>query len=169
MAGVGRISLLVDSPLRTLVIALKGLDKETRTQIGRATKASALDIWQEELFDSIAPDRKEARLASSGAVGVTTRNVFLRAGGKGTLSSGAPLASVARAIEFGMGPEKPIQRTSSKGKRYTMRSGTRFRRRNPNGYVFYPAVRRAIPRITALWIQTAIRTIRDEIEGAARG
>lgn len=169
MAGTGRISLLVDSPLRTLLLALKGLDKETRTQINRATKNAAQPIWDDELRTSIAADRKEAKLASSGAVSVTSRNLSLRAGGKGTLSSGTPVARVARAIEFGMGPDKVITRTSSRGNKYTYRSGSRFRRRNPNGYVFYPAVRRTIPRVIALWVQTAIRTTRDEIERAARG
>ncbi|HWL59291.1 MAG TPA: hypothetical protein VNQ48_00200 [Microbacteriaceae bacterium] len=169
MAGAGRISLLVDSPLRTLILALRGLDKETRTQIGRATKASALEIWENELLTSIAADRKEARLASSGRVSVTTRNVTLLAGAKGALSSGTPLAAVATAIEFGMGADKPIQRTSTKGKKYTYRSGARFRRRQPNGYVVFPAARRAIPRITALWIRTAYRTLHEQIEEAARG
>jgi len=38
-----------------------------------------------------------------------------------------------------------------------------FRRKK--GYLFYPAARKAVPRILSLWVQTSVRTLFDLVEG----
>ncbi|HWK26154.1 MAG TPA: hypothetical protein VNS09_06305 [Solirubrobacter sp.] len=161
----GRISLLIDSPLRILMLAMQDLDKEVRTQIGKATKAEAAPIWEDELWKHGGRSTLEERLADSGKVGVTTRNVFLRAG-TGKLHSGAPLERLAKAIEFGSNPDRLVKRVSRKGKSYTMRSGTRFLPRQRGGYMVYPAAMDTIPRFAALWIQTTVRAVHEAVEKA---
>lgn len=163
MTGSGRISLLVDSPLRTLAHAMNGLDTEVRRQIGQQTKKAAQPIWLESMRGH-ATDRMQVRLADSATVGVTTQNVFLRAGTTGKLSSGTPVSRVALPIEFGANPNKMVKVTPRNGKPYQRRLGTRFRPPRRGGYVAYPAARDSIPRFASLWVQTAYRTIHETIE-----
>lgn len=168
MAGGGRISLLIDSPLPALIQALKGVDAEANKQIQTHTRANGLPIWQDELASRVTT-RLEAHLAGSGAIGVQKGNIFLKAAQKGKLSSGTPIKRVALAAEFGRAPSAPIKRVSRRGVRYEMRTGGRFRPRNRRGYIVYPAFRAAVPRIGALWIQTYIRTMHEQVEGVDHG
>jgi hypothetical protein len=163
MTSSGRNSLLVDSPLRTLAHAMNGLDTEVRRQIGQQTKAAAQPIWL-ETTRAHATDRMQVRLADSATVGVTTQNVFLRAGTKGALSSGTPVAQVAHAIAFGANPNKMVKVAPRNAAPYQRRMGTRFRPPRRGGYVIYPAAHDSIPRFASLWVQTTHRTIHDTIE-----
>ncbi len=165
MAGSGRISLLVDSPLRDLAFAMRELDTEVRRQIGAATKRAASPIWLESMRGH-ASDRMQVRLADSATVGVTVQNVFLRAG-TGRLSSGTPLADVAKAVEFGANPNRMVSVRTRKGTTYKRRLGSRFHLPRRGGYVAYPAARASIPRIASLWVQTAIRTVHETVEKVA--
>lgn len=165
MASNGRISLLVDSPLRTLAHAMRGLDSEVRAQIGKHTKPVAEPVWK-EVTRAQVHDRLQARvLADTARVGVTTQNVMLRSGGVGKLSSGTPASVLARATEFGADPNKMINSRTKAGKAYTRRRGRQFNLPSSRGYVVYPAAREIIPRIASLWFSTAVRTIHETIEG----
>ena len=157
-----RISLLIDSPLATLQQAMRGLDSAVKRQIGAQTKRVALPVWQEET--SFRGDtRQRTRLAQSAAVGVTATNVTLKAG-IGPLSRTASLTELAKAIEFGNNPYVKEQAVSKRGKVFTRRRGNRFGPPAKKGNVAYPAAEAATPRIIALWIQTAVRTVHEEIE-----
>ena len=158
----GSISLLVDSPLPHMLQVMRGLDRETRTQIGRATKTAAQPIWAETTHAQVGT-RLQARLAGSARVGVTTRNVFLRAGGTGKIGQ-TPISRLALAIEFGAHPNKKVSTRSRKGTPYVRRIGGGFRLPRSRGYVAYPAASESIPRFAALWVQTTIRTLYDELE-----
>ena len=157
-----RISLLIDSPLATLQQAMRGLDSAVKRQIGAQTKRAALPIWQEETRFR-GDTRQRTRLAQSAAVGVTATNVTLTAG-IGPLSRTASLTELAKAIEFGNNPYVKEQAVSKRGKVFTRRRGNRFGPPAKKGNVAYPAAEAATPRIIALWIQTAVRTVHEEIE-----
>lgn len=157
-----RISLLIDSPLATLQQAMRGLDSAVKRQIGAQTKRVALPVWQEETRFR-GDTRQRTRLAQSAAVGVTATNVTLKAG-IGPLSRTASLTELAKAIEFGNNPYVKEQAVSKRGKVFTRRRGNRFGPPAKKGNVAYPAAEAATPRIIALWIQTAVRTIHEEIE-----
>lgn len=141
---------------------MRGLDKAVRSQIGRETKKAAQPIWAETTRAQVST-RLQTRLADSARAGVTTRNVFLRAGGTGKIG-GTPLSTLAKAIEFGAHPDTKIATTSRKGKRYARRMGSTFRLPRSRGYVAHPAASEAIPRIASLWVQTTIRTTLEELE-----
>lgn len=157
-----RISLLIDSPLATLMHVMRGLDPAVRRQINAQTKREALPIWQEETRFR-GDTRQRSRLAQSAAVGVTTANTTLKAGA-GPLSATAALPELAKAIEFGNNPFVKEQVVSKRGKVFTRRRGNRFGPATKTGNVAYPAAQDAIPRIVALWVQTTVRTIHEEIE-----
>ncbi len=142
--------------------AMSGLDKDVRTQIGRHTKAAAQPIWSEVTRAQVTT-RLQTRLAASARAGVTTRNVFFRAGGTGKIGA-TPLSRLALAIEFGAHPDTKVATRSRKGTPYTRRMGGGFRLPRSRGYVAYPASSEAIPRVAALWVQTAVRTVHESLE-----
>ena len=165
MAGPLRISLLIDSPLRSMLLAMRTVPAELRKQHAQQTKRAAQPIWTEETRDGAQTRLQQRVLVNTAKVGVTQRNVFLRSGGTGTLRSGTPVSVLASAAEFGMGPGKEITTHSRKGTTYTRRAGTAFPAPRRGGYVVYPAAARSIVRFASLWIQTAVRTLLDAFDG----
>lgn len=163
--GVGRISLNVDSPLRTMLVAARQTPAEVQKRIAQETKSEAQPIWFEELRDGASTKLQQRVLVDSGRVGATQRNVFLRSGSAGTLRSGTAIADIAKAAEFGMYADKEITTRSRKGKEYTRRGGSAFLGFRRGGYVFWPAVARSIGRFASLWIQTGVRTLLDNLQG----
>ncbi|MGB3375928.1 MAG: hypothetical protein WBA87_12430 [Microbacterium sp.] len=165
MAGIGRISLNIDSPLRSMLLAVRQVPAETRKQINTHTKRDAEKIWTGEVRERAATRIQQRVLVDTARVGVTDRNVALRSATVGTLRKGVPASRLANGAEFGVNPGKVITSRSRKGKAYKRRIGSAFPRTRRGGYVVYPAARDAIPRIAALWVQTAVRTILDAFDG----
>jgi hypothetical protein len=160
----GRISLLVDSPLRDLAFAMREVPSETRKYIGQETKKAALPIWQEEVRGRATTRVQIRTLVDTAKVGVTTRNVFLRSAQTGKLRSGVAAATLAAAAEFGMNPDRPIKQRSRRGKVYSRRIGNTFGYRSRAGKVVFPAAAESIPRFASLWIQTASRALYEADE-----
>lgn len=165
MAGIGRISLSVDSPLRSMLLAVRSVPADTRKQINQHTKRAADPIWQGEVRERAATRVQQRVLVDTARVGVTDRNVALRSATVGQVRRGVPASRLAAAAEFGVGPGKVITSKSKKGKTYKRRMGNAFPTRHRNGTVVYPAARDAIPRIASLWVATAVRTIMDAFDG----
>lgn len=163
--GNGRISLLIDSPFRDVLVALRGVPAETRKQVTAHMGKNAEPIWKEETRDRAATRLQQRALVDTARVGVATRNVYLRSGGVGKLSSGTAVPTVAYGAEFGATPAKVVTQRSRKGKRYTRRLGNAFGAPRRGGNVVYPAARDAIPRIASVIIQSARRALFDALEG----
>jgi hypothetical protein len=150
----GRISLLVDSPLRDLAIVYRAIPADLRKQINRATKSAAQPIWKTETAERANTRIQQRTLVDTAKVGVTNRNVFLRAGG-------GRYAALQGAAEFGRPTAAPIKSRSKRGKAYTRTTGSLFGPRDRRGKVVFPASRDSISRFASLWIQTTIRTIHE--------
>lgn len=171
MGSSGRISLLLSSPLATLVQAVRGLDKELTAQIRKQTRTVVEPVWKEAVRGRVT-DRMQTRvLADTARVAVSDSNVMLRSGGIGKMSNGTPIASIALPVEFGADRTATRQVLSKTGKSYTRHTKAQFRPPRRNGYVVFPAAREVIPRLASLWVQTTVRTIHEVFEkgGAARG
>lgn len=165
----GRISLLIDSPLRDLQLAMRALPGDVRKEIGTHTKALAQPIWRREIAHRATTRLQTRALSDSATVGVTARNVLLRAGWNGRLSSGTPVRLVSRAAEFGANPDTPIRTRSRKGTPYNRRTGTAFGNGvNRHGHAFYPSAWESVSLFSSLWIQTAKRTTAEAIEKVAK-
>lgn len=161
----GRISLLIDSPLRNMLAALRVVPAEVRKQVTTHTRRTAEPIWFDEMRGRATTRLQQKALVTSARVGVATRNVYLRSGSTGKLGSGTPVAIVAKAAEYGAQPTRGIEQRSKNGKRYTRRLGKTFGLPRSRGYVFNPAAREAIPRIASVIIQTARRALFDALDG----
>lgn len=167
MAGVGRISLLIDSPLRTVNLAYRGMEPEMRKQITSRLKPVATSAWQEETRGHALTRLQSRVLAGTARAGVSGLSVSLNSGGGGKLSSGTPTGLLSRAVAFGAGPGKLQTVRSRKGKTFKRRMGNRFPRATAQGgWVVYPSARVAIPRVSGLVVQTAIRTAHEVAEKA---
>lgn len=159
-----RISLLIDgSPLAVLASAMRGLPTDVKREISKHTRGPAGDMWRDELNQHVET-RLQGAVARSGAVSVTARNVTLKAGGAGALSSGTAVTDITTATEFGMRADSKITTRSRKQKTYQRRAGTTFGGRRPRGNTVHPAARAVVPRMASLWAQTAWRTVRERIE-----
>ncbi|MCM3779863.1 hypothetical protein [Microbacterium hydrocarbonoxydans] len=161
----GRISLLIDSPLRDLLIALRAVPAEARKNVTAYTRKEAEPIWVEETRGRAETRLQQRALVNTARVGVATRNIYLRSGGIGKLSSGTAVPTVAFGAEFGANPEKVITQRSKKGKSYNRRLGNAFGAPRRGGNVVYPAALEAIPRITSVAIQSAYRSLLDAFDG----
>ena len=150
----GQVSLLVDSPLRDLAIVYRVTPAEVRKQINRATKSAAQPIWKTETAERAATRIQQRTLVATAKVGVTNRNVFLRAGG-------GRFAALQSAAEFGRPASAPIKSRSKRGKAYQRTTGSLFGDRQQRGKVVFPASRDSIRRFASLWIQTTIRTLHE--------
>lgn len=168
-----RISIHASRELQVLQARLRELPTEVRKQIRQATKQAALPIYLDGVHQYVTT-RPEARvLAATARVAVTDRGVRLQAARVGkALSGGLQIKSQWHAVEFGGYPEvvRTVQRTSSKGRRYDVKRHTQrqLRPRKPTGYVIYPAIADAIPRLAALWVQTVARAGHEAHERLGR-
>ena len=160
----GRISLLIDSPLRDLALVYRAIPADVRKHINRETRTEAQPIWKQETAERATTRIQQRVLVDSAKVGVTNRNVFLRSGGTGRLRSGTPVVALASAAEFGRPAPTPIKSRSKNGKPYTRTTGAAFGIRQNKGNVVHPAASASIPRFASLWIQTTLRSLHEAAE-----
>ena len=158
-----QISLLIDSPLRDLLLRLRGVDADARKQALSAARKDVGPIWQDELTPRAATKLQRIVLVDTARVGVTARDIQLKSATAGKLSTGTPASALATATEFGMSPGALIYTRSRKGKAFARRAGNTFAGRTKAGKVVFPSVDAAIPRITSLVIQTVTRSLLDAL------
>lgn len=166
----GRISLLVSRDMRVLLEAVRGMEAEVRKQIRTHTRGSAQPLFKDEMAQHTGTRLQNRVLVDSARISVTDQNVVMKTGIVGKLSSGTPVSQLASAAEFGAGSGRTVQQRSGRGPNnsYSRRMGGAFGAPRRKGNVFFPAVREAIPRLGALWFQTAYRTVAETFEKAAR-
>lgn len=161
--GSGRISLLIDSPFRDMLILLRNVPNDAGKQAMKYARAQAQPIWTDEMGGRASTRIQQRVLVDSARVGATARNVFLRSGGVGRLSTGTPVADLRVAAEFGMNPDTRVPYRRN-GKVYTRRIGTMFGGRAAKGKVFYPAAREASARVLSVIIQSFRRELFDALD-----
>ena len=148
-----------------MLLAVRRVPAEVRKQINQHTRTAADPIWREEIRVGAATRIEQRVLVDTSRVGVTNRNVLLRSGQVGSLRSGTPVNRLAAVAEFGMNAGKTVTQKSRKGTRYTRKLGPVYRTPKRGGGPVYSAVARSIPRVGALWVQTAVRTVLDALDG----
>ncbi|MGV8973384.1 MAG: hypothetical protein ACOH10_13765 [Rhodoglobus sp.] len=165
-----RISVFNSAELQSVILAMKGMDRELAKQIRAANKRVIQPVWQEGVRGN-AMTRQEVRvLANTARAQVSDQNITLQAAGIGkALSGGAKPAAIAHSVEFGAdrSARSTYSARSSKGRPYTVhnrRTRAQFRPRNLKGYTAYAAAAASIPRYASLWVQTTIRTFIELIE-----
>lgn len=159
-----------DSRLDAVIYGLKLVERDTKNQINRATRANLKPIWQQELSRRM-----------SGSDDFTRKMI-----GKGLVAGGNPpvmrAATSRRALSpGGLVPDSDYFLAEFGGRstlysRYRRRSkngGTHDVRRRTmlglppairNGRVAYPAASDVAPRMASMWVQTFVRSVYDAVE-----
>lgn len=164
-----RLNALTSRELRATILALRSIDKTIQKMVRVQTKAVVEPEWKKALAERADTRLEHRMLVDTAVISVSNQNVRIKSAGKGrALSGGLHPKFDFPAAEFGVKHEKKTyKRQNRKGGTHTVTrtTGTAFKRRNPKGYVFYPAAREMIPRLAALWVQTTVRTIANALEG----
>lgn len=161
-----RISVFGSAELQSVILAMRGMDRELAKQLRKATKQSTLPIWQESVRGNVITRQEDRVLASTATVLVRDENVMLKAGASTKrLSGGATVASITHSVEFGADRSYVgTVKGRNGGQPYKRHTRAQFRPRNIKGNAVYPAAADAIPRIAALWVATTVRTFHEVLE-----
>lgn len=163
-----RVSVYSSSTLQAVIVGLKQADREIRGIVRREFRRIAAPIWQEAIAARVSTRLESRVLAQTARVTVSDQNVMLKSAQVGRALSGGLLPSRnAASVEFGAEPRvRSYQARSRRGRTFTVRRNTtaQLRRRNPKGYAVFPAASDVIPRLLALWAQTAARTLYEKFE-----
>lgn len=167
--------------LKAIILSVKAAPKNVQSNIKKYAKADIVPAWQQELEAQHATPLQQKLLVGTGRATVTNTTVNLRSGGvnaavSGGLStdtqgkSGGGDQSSYRGAEFGANQFLTVsyKSRSKKGKEFVVHNRhtqKQFPAANKTGYVVYPAARKVIPRVAALWVQTVIRTLHEAFEG----
>lgn len=165
-----RIDATASRELQAILLAVKRAPAEIQKQIRQQTKSIGLVQWSQALREQASTRLEHRALVDTARVTPSNQNIQLSSATVGrSLSGGLNPKTNYAAIEFGGNRNQKVsyEAVSSKGKRYrvTRRTKSQLRPRNPEGYVFFPAAVRMVPRIAALWAQTVVRTFADALEG----
>jgi len=167
-----RIDARSSRELRAILAALKGADREIQQQIRQQTKRAIVPDWQRALAREASSLPQHKVLATTGTASVSNQNVKLASATKGRrLSGGLSPREQFGAYEFGAKVKRSTYtQRSRKGKSYrvTRTTGRQFPAYNAKGLVFYPAVKRMVPRVASLWAQITVRVIAEALEGKGR-
>ena len=160
-----RIDAKSSRELQALILSVRRANKEVQAQIRKNTKPMVQAEWQKGLAQEAMTRFEHRVLVETARVTVSNQNVKLKAGGLSKkLSGGGRARDLAGVAEFGAGQRKPIQSTSTKGKKFQRQGTNQFRHYKKSGHVVYPTAARIIPRLASLWVQTAVRTFHEALE-----
>jgi len=163
-----------DAPeLRAAVLAMKGVDREVRSRISKATRETMNPVWK-SLVAVNATSHMDARIMVPGArIAAGNPPSAVAANSKRPLRAGKGGLTPAihwRGFEFGSPSRNDYsryKRTSPKGKVHTVERRTMrgMPPRTRTGRVVYPAFAEIAPRMVSLWVQIIVRTVHDAAEG----
>lgn len=153
-----RLDVRRSPELRAVIQALAVVPREVAKETRARSKSVIGPEWRKGLSERAPAAIFHRRLVNPSTVYVTDRGVRLVAGSN--KAKGFP-----RETEFGAYREDYKTYSTKRGK-VTRRTQRQFWHFQPQGRVVIPTVSDMIPRIAALWVQTATRTIFDLIEKA---
>jgi hypothetical protein len=144
--------------LRTVIVALKLIGPEFSKLFRTEARREIEPEWKMALERS-RPNRLQRHvLVQTSRVSVSDRQIRLRSGTVGKLSSGEPNAEIARAVEFGQSPafRSRYRRRSEGGGTHTVvrRTAIPVGPRKKTGKVVYRALERFVPRAAEIAVNT---------------
>jgi hypothetical protein len=162
-----RLDVRSSRELQAMVLALRGMDRELRSRITRATRGMVEPAWREELNAS-GPNRLQRRvLVDTARTSVSASALTLKAGTVGRVRRGVPASELARPVEFGADPNLRTK-YRRQGHPVTRRTRVGLGPIRAKGKVVYPALDRFVPRAASLMVQTTVRLMHEAFEGKVR-
>lgn len=165
-----RISVFDSKYLQAAVLAIRSANTGLQAEIRKYTKAELAPAWAEQMHENASTRLEAYALADTARVSVSNQTVRLSAGTVNAgLSGGLDVKKNYAPIEFGADQKSvsTFTSTSANGRKFkvTRHNHRQFAAPRRNGYLFYPTVASLVPRFASLWVQTAMRTIGDAIDG----
>lgn len=162
-----RIDVRSSRELQALILSVRQAEKDVQREIRQRTKPVIETEWKKALAQEATTRLEHRVLVESARVTVSNQNVKLKAGQLAKrLSGGGRVHEIAKQVEFGATPRRVEYTGRRGGKTFPVkrRTGSQFKPENRKGHVVYPAAARIIPRLAALWAQTAVRTFHEALE-----
>lgn len=169
------VSALASREIRALLLALKQAEPTIRKEVNNRSKLAVTEIWKQELASTAAgafgkQQRARAKvLVNTAKATVGNRGVTLTSATTGRpLKGGLNPKTQWHALEFGGDKRvRTVSSTSKLGRSYklTRDVNAQLDPRKQGGYVIWPTVATTTPRILSLWIQTAVKTLVELVEG----
>lgn len=157
-----RLDVRKSPVLQALIVALASVPNDVAKEVRQRSKSVIVPEFRRGLAER-APAEKvfHDRLVAPSTAYVSDKGVKLIGGANGMFP---------RETEFGAYRETFVDYTRKSRKGGTHKVHRRVQRAfwhyTKNGRVFYPTLKDLIPRIGALWTQTAVRTIAENTEEA---
>ncbi len=157
-----RIDVRKSPVLQALITTLASVPNDVAKEVRSQSKAVIVPEFKRGLAERAPAERVfHERLVAPSTAYVSDKGVKLIGGANGMFP---------RETEFGAYREEWIDytRRSRKGGTHPVRRRVQraFWHYTKDGRVFYPTLVNMIPRIAALWVQTAYRTLADNMEKA---
>jgi hypothetical protein len=163
-----RIDVFKSPELLATVYAIRALPNTLQKQIRQYTKAVAAPEWKKSLAERADTKMEHRVIVDTAIVSVSNQNVRIQSAGKGRpLSGGLNPKTDYAPVEFGAHAKgKSYRRKSRKGGQHSVTRvvNTQFPAPRKEG-PFYGAARNMVPRMARLWVQTAVKTIGEAIDG----
>lgn len=147
---------------RLAATALRNVEPELRKAINADTRATVNPLWREAIGGRAASRLDQRVLARGARVATGARPALIAASSRRALRGGLEPATDWPVVEFGAkdrNTRSTYSRRTPSGK--TARVTRRTRRQLPahraGGRVLFPAAAEVLPRVAALWAQTAVR------------
>lgn len=158
--------------LRAAAIALKGVDRELRSKINRATAQQGNDIWRGEVARKVRRPLDEQILGKGARVAGGNPPMAVAANSRRAIGKDRRLIPADRwpGYEFGTDNRNDYsryQRKSKNGGTHTVERRTmrhlppRYRK----GRVLWPAFAESAPRVASLWVKVIVKSVMDAAEG----
>lgn len=146
---------------RLAATALRNVDAELRKAINAQTRGVVNPIWREAVDQHKGRRLDDAVLRKGARVATGARAALVAASSRRALTGGLVPADEWAPVEFGANRAKvtTYRRRSRGGGTHavTRHTARQLPTRSKGGRVLYPAVKDVLPRIAALWSQTAVR------------
>lgn len=159
--------------LRAAAIALKGVNRDLRSTINKATVQQGNDIWRSEVAGKVKRPLDEAILAKGARVAGGNPPMAIAASSRRPIGRDRRLIPDERwpGYEFGTDNKDAYSeyqrknRTGTGSHRVQRRTMRHLPPRYRKGRVLWPAFAEAAPRVASLWTQIIVKSVMDAAEG----
>lgn len=159
--------------LRAVTLALKAVDKETRSAINKATRDTLNPVWRGALASNAATPMESALLVKGARVAAGNPPRMIASNSKRAIKKQSTLTAdrYGRAFEFGSknrdayGTYTRKNRGGSGTHQVTRRTARQLPEFKAQGRVIFPAVAEVAPRMVSLWAGIILKKVYDAFEG----
>lgn len=163
------ISVRNHDELKAASFALKGMQRDLRNEINRATTKTIGPVWKQQVASKARTRTDQAVLVKGARLSGGNPPTLYAANSKRRMRGGLVPVEQWKGWEFGSksrNNKRKYTSTSPKGKRHqvTRRTSRQMPPHAPKGRVVYPAFAETAPRLAALWTQLVVKKTFEALE-----